>query len=71
MVAFARAQCYRKNRYELDTVPARKSFTLVDKVRCSQQLHVQGCRIKAFREGRSECADEAIREGFLEEAALN
>lgn len=38
---------------------------------CAQQLHVQGCRRKAFRGDCSECAEETVREGFLEEAALN
>lgn len=71
VVALGRAQCYRKIRDKLDPVPARKSFNLVDAVRCTQQLHVQGCRIKAFRKGCNEWAEEAVWEGFLEEAALN
>lgn len=72
VVALARTQCYRKIRDELDpVVPARKGFNLLDEVRCTQQLHEQGCRIKAFKEGCSECAEQTVREGFLEEAALN
>lgn len=71
MVALVKAQCYRKIRDEQDPVLARKSFNLVDEVRCTQQLHVQGYRKKASNEGCSECVEEAVREGFLEEAALN
>lgn len=71
VVALGGAQCYRKIRNKLDPVPARKSFSLVDVVRCAQQPHVQGCRINAFREGCNECAEETVWEGFLEDAALN
>lgn len=70
-MALARAQSYRKIRDEQDPVLARKSFSLVGEVRCAQQRHVQGCGIKAVKEGFSECVEEAVREGFLEEAALN
>lgn len=71
VVSLVRARCYRKSRDEQDPVLARKSFNLVDEVRCTQQLHVQGCSIKASKEGYSECVEEAVREGFLGEAALN
>lgn len=51
-------------------VPARRSFNLVDEERYALPSHVSGCRIKAFKEGSSDWAGEAVREGFSEETAL-